>query len=176
MSEQMVTTQRTENRRHSGIAGGAILISIGLFTLIQQFVHVEWGLYFLPFLAFIFLVAGMVGRRPGLLIPGGILAGIGAGAILVQGSLFGAMTEPVRGGLFMLTFAAGWAVITAASFLIGKLMLWPLIPGGFMAFFGLALLAGQPGLQFLTAFGYFWPVILIAAGLYLILRRRDAHQ
>ena len=117
MSEQMVTTQRNENRRHSGVVGGAILISIGLFTLIQQFVQIHWGLYFLPFLALIFLVAGIVGRRPGLLIP-----------------------------------------------------------GGFMAFFGLALLAGQPGLQFLTAFGYFWPVILIAAGLYLILRRRDARQ
>ncbi len=176
MSEQMVTTQRNENRRHSGVVGGAILISIGLFTLIQQFVQIHWGLYFLPFLALIFLVAGIVGRRPGLLIPGGILAGIGAGAILVQGGLFGALTEPLRGGLFMLAFAAGWAVITAASFLIGKLMLWPLIPGGFMAFFGLALLAGQPGLQFLAAFGYFWPVILIAAGLYLILRRRDARQ
>lgn len=176
MSEQMGTSQPSENRRHSGMVGGAILISIGLFSLIQQFVHIHAGLYFLPFLALIFLVAGMVGRRPGLLIPGGILAGIGAGAILVQGSLFGAMTEPVRGGLFMLTFAAGWAVITAASFLIGKLMLWPLIPAGFMAFFGLALLAGQPGMQFLTAFGYFWPVLLIAAGLYLILHRRDARQ
>jgi len=79
MSEQMVTTQRNENRRHSGVVGGAILISIGLFTLIQQFVQIHWGLYFLPFLALIFLVAGIVGRRPGLLIPGGILAGIGAG-------------------------------------------------------------------------------------------------
>jgi hypothetical protein len=173
MSEQFAATLITQNRRYGGIVGGAILIAIGLFALLQQFTQVNWGLYFLPFLALIFLTAGIVERRPGLLIPGGILTGIGAGSILVQSSLFASLGDPARGGLFMLTFAAGWAVITAASFLIGKLMLWPLIPGGFMAFFGLALLAGQPGLQFLTVFGYFWPVVLIAFGLYLVLRRRS---
>ncbi len=168
MSEQFVTTQHTENRRHGGIVGGAILISIGLFALLQQFVDVNWGLYFLPLLALVFLTAGIVERRPGLLIPGGILAGIGAGSILVQSSLFYGMADPTRGGLFFLTFAAGWAVITGASYLIGKLMLWPLIPAAFMGLFGLALLTNV-----VAIFSYFWPVLLIGVGLYMILRRRS---
>jgi hypothetical protein len=168
MSQQVMNTQHTENRRHGGIVGGAILIAIGLFALIQQFVPVNWGLYFLPLLALVFLTAGIIERRPGLLIPGGILAGIGAGAILVQSSLFYGVGDPVRGGLFMITFAAGWAVVTGASYLIGKLMLWPLIPAFFMGLFGLALLA-----NIMPVFTYFWPVALIAFGLFLILRRRS---
>ncbi len=166
MSQQVMNTQNTESRRHGGIVGGAILITIGLLALIQQFVNVNWGLYFLPFLALIFLTAGIIERRPGLLIPGGILAGIGAGAILVESSLFTGLADPARGGLFMLTFAAGWAVVTAASYLIGKLMLWPLIPAAFMGIFGLALVANM-----LTVATYVWPVALIALGLVLIFRR-----
>ena len=73
-----------------------------------------------------------------------------------------------RGGLFFLTFAAGWAVITGASYLIGKLMLWPLIPAAFMGTFGLALLA-----NFIVVFSYIWPLALIATGLFLVLHRRS---
>jgi hypothetical protein len=169
MSEQVTNTQNSENRRRSGgIIGGAILIAIGLLALLEQFVHVNWGLYFLPLLALVFLTAGIIERRPGMLIPGGILAGIGAGAILVQSSLFHGVGDPVRGGLFMITFAAGWAVITGASYLIGKLMLWPLIPAAIIGLFGVALLA-----NIVPVFSYFWPVALIALGLFLILRRRS---
>jgi hypothetical protein len=174
MSVQMQSNNPVNpvEKRHGGVVGGAILISIGLFALLEQFVHVEWGLYFLPFLALIFLTAGILGRRPGLLIPGGILAGIGAGSLLVEAP-FMTLAEPARGGLFLLAFAGGWAIITAASYLIGRLMLWPLIPAGFMALIGAALLAGQAGLQLLVALGYVWPVILIALGAYLIFRRRS---
>ena len=173
MSEQTFTTRNPETRRRGGIVGGAILIAIGLLALLQQFVHINWGLYFLPFVALIFLSAGILERRPGLLIPGGILAGVGAGAIVVQSSLFASVGEPVRGGLFMLVFAGGWAVITGASYLIGKVMLWPLIPAGIIGLFGLTLLAGVIGLPYLTLAGYFWPLALIALGLYLVLRRRS---
>jgi len=166
MSEQTISNQTSVNRRRGGIVGGAILISIGVLALLQQFVNVNWGLYFLPALALVFLVAGIVERRPGLLIPGGILAGIGAGAILVQSPLFYGLADPARGGLFMLAFAAGWTVITAASFFTGRLMLWPLIPAAFMGLFGLALLANV-----VTVFTYAWPVGMIALGLFLVLRR-----
>ncbi len=169
MSVQMQSNNPVA-KRHGGVVGGAILIVIGLFALLDQLIPIEWGLYFLPLLALVFLLSGLIDRRPGLLIPGGILAGIGGGAILVQSSLF-TLSEPARGGLFLLAFAAGWALITAASFLVGKLMLWPLIPAAVMAFFGAALFAGAAGLQILVAFGYVWPVILIVIGAYLILRR-----
>ncbi len=170
MSVQMQSNNPVE-RRHGGVVGGAILISIGLFALLEQFIHVNWGLYFLPFLALVFLAAGVLERRPGLLIPGGILSGIGVGSLLVAGP-FAGMVDPSRGGLFMLTFAGGWALITLASALIGRIMLWPLIPAGFMALIGAALFAGQAGLQILTVLGYAWPAFLILLGAYLIFRRR----
>jgi len=84
------------------------------------------------------------------------------------------LTDPARGGVFMLVFAGGWLLITLTSLLIGRLMLWPLIPGAFIGLVGLALVSGQTGLQLLQMTGYFWPVVLIVLGLYLILRRRNA--
>ena len=162
-------------RRRGGVVGGAILITIGLFALLQQFVRFDTGLFFLPLLALVFLVAGIMGRRPGLIIPGGILAGIGAGAILVQGA-FAYLADPARGGVFMLAFSAGWLLITLASLLVGRLMLWPLIPGAFMAVIGLALTAGETGLQFLQLAGVGWPIILIALGIYLVFRRKELQK
>ena len=173
MSAQTQTTNDTEKRRNGALVGGAILISIGLFSLLENIFHMSWGLYFLPYLAVIFLVFGVVSRRPGLLIPGGILAGLGAGAIVVE-ETFPYLTDPARGGAFMLTFAGGWLLITLTSLLIGRLMLWPLIPGAFIGMTGLALVSGQTGLQLLQIYGYFWPALLIVLGLYLIFRRRNA--
>jgi hypothetical protein len=163
------------DRRNSGVVGGAILISIGLFALLSQFFQINLGEYFLLFLAFIFLLAGVLGQRYGLLIPGGILAGIGAGAALVQGP-FAHVSDPARGGVFMLAFACGWLLITLASFLTGRVMLWPLIPGAFIGLFGLALTAGQAGLGILNVVGQGWPIILIALGVYLVFRRKELEK
>ncbi len=155
-------------RRNAGLVWGAILIVIGLFALVQQVFHFDLGLYFLPLLAVIFLVAGVLGRNYGLIIPGGILAGIGVGALLMEGP-FKYLEDPARGGVFMITFAGGWLLITLASLLIGRQIMWPLIPAAFLGLFGIVLLAGQTTI--LNTVG--WPIILIAIGLYLVLRRRE---
>ena len=160
------------HRRGSGVVWGAILITIGLVSLVQQFVRFDTGKIFLPMLAAIFLVAGLVGRRPGLIIPGGILAGIGIGAILIEGP-FSYLEDPTRGGVFLLAFAGGWVLVTLAARLINCVMLWPLIPAAFMGVIGLALVAGQAGLQFLQLAGVGWPIILIGLGIYLVFRRRE---
>ncbi len=173
MSAQTPSTNPAETRRNGALVGGAILISIGMFSLLENVFHMQWGLYFLPLLAVIFLASGLLTRRPGLLIPGGILAGIGAGALVVDQYL-PYVSDQVHGGAFLVIFAAGWLVITLASMLIGRLMLWPLFPAAFLGMTGAALLAGQTGLQMLALFGYFWPAVLIITGVYLIFRRRSA--
>ncbi len=173
MSAQTQTTQNTASRRNGALVGGAILITIGLFSLLENVFHMEWGLYFLPVLAVIFLASGLYTCRPGLLIPGGILAGIGAGALVVD-QFMPYVSNQTRGGTFMVIFAAGWLVITLASMLISRPMLWPIYPAAFLGVTGAALLAGQTGMQLLTIFGYFWPIVLIITGLYLILRRRSS--
>ena len=155
-----------------GLVWGVILISIGLYAFVQQVFHLDFGLYFLPLLAFIFLLAGILGRKYGLLIPGGILAGLGVGTLLVEGP-FKYLSDQPSSGVFMLAFAAGWLLITLTALLIGRVMLWPLIPGAFLGLFGIVLLAGETGMRALELFGQGWPIILIAIGLYLVLRRRE---
>ena len=163
-AQTQTTTEITEKRRNGALVGGAILISIGLFSLVENIFHMSWGLYFLPMLAVIFLAAGLYMRRPGLLIPGGILAGIGGGTIVI-GQFMPYLTDQVRGGTFLLVFAGGWLLITLASLLISRMMLWPLIPAAFLGMTGAALLTGQTGLELLKLFGYFWPAVLIIIGL-----------
>jgi hypothetical protein len=170
-------TTPTHDSKSGAWIGGLILILIGAYLLVTQFFQASWmGLAFLPGLGLIFVTAALVSQKRGLLIPGGILAGIGAGAILVSGNFF-SLTEPVSGGIFMLAFALGWGLISLLSLAIPvggsrQAMTWPLIPGGIIGLVGVAMLAGEVGLKTLQIAGYAWPVILIAIGAYIILKRR----
>ena len=173
-------TQQTESptpeRRRSGrFVGGLILIMVGVLSLVGQIPGVQTDKFFLPVLGAIFLAAGLVTKKIGLLIPGGILMGIGVGAALIEGP-FTYIEDPARGGIFLLAFGAGWAVISLTGLLIGCRVFWPLIPGSILALVGLAILSGDPGMQALKLAGYGWPIILIAVGLYLILRRKSLEK
>lgn len=156
------------------LVGGVALIAIGLLTLAGQVFDLDnLGLLVLPALALIFLAWGLITRTFGLIIPGGILAGIGVGAILIEQSWL-PLTEMAQGGVFLLSFAAGWALISLLSPVVsGKWAWWPLIPGGILAAIGALLLAGETGVRMLELLGYAWPVALIVLGLYLVLRRNS---
>jgi CDP-diglyceride synthetase len=157
---------------------GLVLIVIGVLALVGQFVQTDlWGILILPVMGIGFLVWGLVTRRAGLLIPGGILSGLGLGVVLTEGPLLHVAGEDAQGAIIMLCFAAGWALITLLSVLFTEQkMWWPLIPGAIMAFVGVALLAGSAGLQALELLGKVWPVFLIAFGLYLLLMRSRARS
>ncbi len=160
--------------------GGVVLIAIGLLLLAEQvlgrYLGEMRGLFVLPALGIVFLAWGSVSRKVGLLIPGGILSGLGLGAILVQGPLAN-FSEEATGGVFLLCFASGWLLITIFSALFARCtVLWPLIPGGIMALIGDGLLAGAEGLVALTFLNNAWPVALIAVGLYMILWRRGLRR
>lgn len=163
-------THAIENPHRSRLVGGLILVGIGLYLLVAQFFRAQWmGLTILPVLAGIFIVAGLVTRNPGLLVPGGILGGIGLGAYLTSIVYVDAAGETM-GAAFLLSFAAGWALITVLSLLIGHRVLWPLIPGGIIGAIGLALLAGSAGLQVLEFVGRWWPLLLVAGGVAMLWR------
>jgi hypothetical protein len=175
-SQNQAPQSETSSRPRGWIAGG-ILILIGVVALLQQFASFP-QLLFLPGLGLIFLAWGLMTRKTGLLIPGGVLAGLGLGAYLVE-SPFAFLGDPAKGGVVLLGMAAGWGLISLLSLITegnGKWIVWPLIPGGILALLGGTLMAGQPGLQVLEYVGKGWPVVLIAIGLYLLLRRRDAAQ
>lgn len=163
-----------------GLVAGAILILVGLLALAQQFIHLDWlGLAFLPALALIFSAAGLIYKKIGLIIPGGILAGIGAGAIASETF---ALPEPQDGGRFLLIFAGGWALITLFSIVLHlrdrqqEIAWWALIPGTIIGLVGAAILIGGNALKALEILGQGWPVILIAIGLYIILRRKQVQE
>ena len=153
---------------------GVMLIAIGLLVFLSQIVDVpQVELLILPGLALIFLLWGLLTREVGLMIPGGILAGIALGVYLIAGPYAGQIEEN-QGGIFLLAFSAGWALISLLS-LISKqgFQWWPLIPGGIIGLVGLAVMRGGAAMKALEILGYAWPLVLVAVGVYLLLRRRE---
>jgi hypothetical protein len=163
------TSPRQSSER---MVGGVALILIGLLALAMQFFPLnELSMLFLPTLGAIFLLWGLLTRTPGLLIPGGIITGIGVGVFLTQRA-FPGLEGIDQGGVILLSFAGGWVLITVLCALIGVRCLWPLIPGAIMALVGGALIAGGAGLAVLEWAGKLWPLILIGLGAYWIVWRR----
>ena len=165
-------TTHSSDRRETMI-GGALLIAIGLLVLLAQNIKIEsLGLLFLPALGGLFLVAGIVGRQVGFLIPGGILTGIGLGVIFTQSPQF-ASPETTQGGVFFMGFALGWLLITVLSKLFtSETQWWALIPGAIMALIGGGLMLGGAALNVLEFAGRWWPLILVGLGLVIIIRRK----
>lgn len=161
------------SRARRGMVGGTVLIVLGLLIFAEQVLHTHpTGLLFVPLLGAAFLAWGILCRRYGLLIPGGILLGVGAGSFLVDGPLHN-LAEPARGGAFLLAFAAGWLLITLTAFVFQhRLIWWPLIPGGIFSLIGSAMMIGGPALAVVNLANLVWPLALVAIGLSLILRRR----
>lgn len=164
-------TQKT-SRLSGGIVAGGVLILIGMMSLVQNLWHVEFAV--LPLLAAIFLFAGLLQKKIGLIIPGSILAGVSAGTALMDGNYL-MINDVARGGVFFLALAGGFALISLLSLYTHgttSWVRWPLFPAGGLALFGGALLAGEIGLKALELLGYAWPVILILVGVALIFRRK----
>ncbi len=158
-------------RERKGMAGGTILILLGVALLIGPLTGWQFTWVALPTMAVIFLAWGLLMRSFGLIIPGGILAGIALGTTMIQFRP-GLLDGPDNGGVFLLCFAAGWGLITLLSPLTeGGFRWWPLIPGGILAVVGTALLANQ--LQALAWLNIAGPLLLIGLGVWVIFRRRE---
>ena len=165
-----------DSAKRERLAWGVVLVALGLWMLASNVLKWNLGAVFPLGLGVFFLVWGSVARKFGLLIPGGILTGIGAGALLIDGP-FSGLEDAAAGGLFLLSLGVGWALITLTSALfIRQVVWWPLIPGGSMAFIGGMLLTGGPALDVLVYLGQGWPVVLIAIGLYLLLWRKGLRK
>ncbi len=159
----------TPKDRRDDFTTGLALIGFGLFFLAARFLDI--GLLVLPLLGFVLTVWGIASRHAGLLVPGGILSGIGVGAFLITGP-FQFVGDNAEGGIFMLSFAAGWFSITVLSKLFTREpQWWALIPGAIMALIGSGILLGGVALYLLEFAGAYWPAALIAVGLYTLARR-----
>jgi hypothetical protein len=170
MNSEREKTSRSGGRPNRGL-GGAALILLGLIFLAGQFFDLpSIGQLFLPALGLVFLVWGVFARNSGLLIPGGILGGIGTGIYLMD-------TLPLEGaaraGIFLVVFGAGFGLMALLSILFTpEKHWWALWPFCILGLIGAMMIAGGAALAVVEFAGKFWPVAVIAIGLYLIIRRR----
>lgn len=172
---EAVTTEaakaEAERRRRNIDRGvwGAMLVILGLMALAANIWNSALiGTLVLPVLGVMFIVWGFLQRSGGLMIPGGILTGLGLGTLAQQTLLVTADGE-VRGGIVVLGLALGFLAIMPLSQLAeGRFHWWPSIPGGILLVVALALLAGPGGVGVLQTLGMLWPVALIAVGAYLL--------
>lgn len=170
MTDQTITTsETTASSKKGGITAGILLITIGASLLLFRIINLSE--LFPLFLGLAFLVSGALTRKPGLIIPGGIIGGVGLGILAMNYNPLIAEQDPAAGGLFLLGFAAGWLSIPLFTRLFtGSTEWWPLIPGGILAAIGALILSGETGLAILKVLGDYWPLFLVAAGAWMLIR------
>ena len=151
----------------SGWLPGVILIVVGVTLFAVQLLHLDGDVIVLV-IGLVFAIAFAGTRRYGLLIPAGILTGLGLGIVLEDSGVQG---EPVVLGLGMGFLAIyGADLLTSGARAPGRW--WPLIPGAILTVIaGAESTFGAEGAR-LIELG--WPILLIAAGAWLLLRGRAA--
>jgi hypothetical protein len=149
----------------SGWLPGVILIAVGVTLFAVQLLHLDGDVIVLV-IGLVFAIAFAGTRRYGLLIPAGILSGLGLGIVLEDSGVQG---EPVALGLglgFLAIYGAD--LLTSGARAPGRW--WPLIPGAIITV--IAGASGTFGDEGARAIERGWPILLIAVGAWLLLRRR----
>ena len=151
----------------SGWLPGVILIAVGVTLFAVQLLHLDADVIVLV-IGLVFAIAFAGARRYGLLIPAGILTGLGLGILLED---FKVQGEPVVLGLglgFLAIYVAD--VLTSGARAPGRW--WPLIPGTILTV--IAAAESTFGAEGARVIEQGWPILLIAAGAWLLLRGRTA--
>lgn len=167
MSEQKLATPETKPVSKDNFTTGIILIAIGVGLLVFRLVSLEG--FFPLALGLGFTIAGIMKRSAGLLIPGGIIGGAGLGIVVMENNWLAPMGSVAGGGVFLLVMSLGWFSITLLSKLFtNETQVWALFPGAGMALIGGLVMMGERGLKVLEIMGTYWPLILVAIGLWIL--------
>ena len=158
-------TQSTRSGPRDQVVFAAVLILVGVGALVMQVAEQEQiaGGGVVALIGIGLLGAFAYTRAYGYLIPGSIMAGLGAG--IVAADVLKA-TDEGEGGVIVLGLGLGFIGIWVIS-AIAQLAThhwWPLVPGGILAVIGGALLIGGGAIQLLD----YWGVILVAIGLVVL--------
>jgi hypothetical protein len=160
----------TEGRHHRyrGVAGGIILIAFGTGILLMRWMDI--GTYLVLLIGGGLLAGGAITGNTGLIVPGGVLSGVGLGILVNEGPWSVPAANP--NGMFLLSFALGWFLITLTTGLFtARTQWWAVVPGGIMAALGAAELWREDAYLLRNCAGGIASILLILAGLYLIVRR-----
>ena len=170
-----------ERRRRRSITIGVLLILIGGWFLAVEFFEplkdwanafADWPMWIVA-AGLLFLIAALVGGVPGLAVPAAIISGIGG--ILYYQNATGEWA----------TWAYAWALIpgfvsigVTIQYLLNGNFRQALREGGggilaslfLFSIFGAFFYPIVGGPEFLGRLGDFWPVLLILAGLWILIR------
>lgn len=151
-------------RNSSGIVGGAVLVAVGVGLLFVQTVPDLGGGPLLAAIGVAFLAAAAVLRSYGLVIPGCILSGLGAGITIEELDILRGGSSVVLG--LAIGFIAIW-LLTVVFFRDRRSgSWWPLIPGGILAAVGVGLGFGDVERMAELAFA----VGLLVLGVWILIR------
>src|SRR3954468_17424569 len=122
---------------------GVALLITAVLALLNRYLPFSSEYLILPLLGFGFTAWAIAGRVTGLLVPGGILLGVGMGFWAQRFYGLGAGSSAGQ-ALFLICLAAGFLLITlfALIFFRGR-VLWPLWPATFIALAGVVRLMGS---------------------------------
>jgi hypothetical protein len=135
-------------------------VLIGLTVLAPGFMAIIGGSIVLGSIGMAFLIIFLLDREKWwALIPAGTMLTLAVVAAISQ-----AVPGMETGGVFFLGLGLTFAVVALLPTSAGR-MSWAWIPAGILALMGLLLMAAAGNL-----IGYLWPLVIIAAGGFLILR------
>ena len=158
--------------RPGNMVAGGVLITLGGLALLGQLLPgVLAGPMFLPIFGLAFVAWGLLARVPGLLIPGGIIGGLGMGVAVLE-AYKTQLPPPADGGVVLLGLAFGFASITVLTALVTRRpQWWAMIPATIIGLVATALVASVEVGPAFWLVGQAWPVFLIVLGVTLLLRR-----
>ncbi len=151
-------------RRHTP---GLVLIIVGAILLLAR-QHLSSGDLTVLVIGTLLLVAYAFTGHYGVLVPAGILTGLGAGIALREWTAVG-------GASVLLGLGAGFLfiyVVDRAREPGREGRVWPVIPGGILVIVGLLQLARVSGAMRIIA--AWWPALLIVLGIWMLLRPKPA--
>jgi hypothetical protein len=151
----------------SGWLPGVLLIVVGVTLFAVQLLDLDASVIVLV-IGLAFAAAFAATRRYSLLIPAGILTGLGTGILLEDAGVLG---EPVVLGLG-LGFLAIYGVDLLVTGARAPGRWWPLIPGAILTVIaGAESTFGEEGARLIERG---WPILLIAVGAWLFFRSRTS--
>ncbi len=161
--------KRKIDRRTHGVAGGIVLILVGVSMLLSRWLALDLSVYLALLLGAGMLCWGAFSRSAGWIIAGSVLSGIGTGILVFTAPW--EIASDYQPGIFLLCFALGWFLIPVLTRLFTpKTHWWAFIPGGIMALIGSGLLLVRGRMQADVA-NLLQAALLILAGLYLVFRK-----